>query len=58
MNIAVKPQPRLTLPAEWYHQADIFERERQFVFAREWQFIGPASALANPGDYIATEITG
>ena len=58
MNLAVKPAPRLTLPAEWYHQADIFERERQFVFAREWQFIGPSSALANPGDYIATEITG
>ncbi|HEY2892550.1 MAG TPA: aromatic ring-hydroxylating dioxygenase subunit alpha [Dongiaceae bacterium] len=58
MNLAIKPAPRLTLPAEWYHQQDIFERERQFVFAREWQFIGPASALANPGDYIATEITG
>jgi len=58
MNLAIKPAPRLTLPAEWYHQEDIFERERQFVFARQWQFIGPLTALANPGNYIATEITG
>src|ERR1043165_6286031 len=50
VNIALKPEPRLSLPAEWYHQADIFERERQLI--------GPLSALANPGDYIATEITG
>jgi len=56
MNIALKPEPVLSLPADWYHRADIFERERQNVFAREWQFLGPLSALANPGDYIAAEM--
>jgi len=58
MNLSLKSAPDLGLPAEWYHRADIFERERQAVFAREWQFIGPLTALAHPGDYIATEIVG
>jgi choline monooxygenase len=58
MNLSLKPAPDLGLPAEWYHRADMFERERQAVFAREWQFIGSAAALAHPGDYIATEIVG
>ncbi len=58
MNLSLKPGRDLGLPAEWYHRADMFERERQAVFAREWQFIGSAAALAHPGDYIATEIVG
>ncbi len=58
MNLALKPAPVLSLDADWYHRADIFERERRAVFAREWQFIGALSALAKSGDYIATEIVG
>ncbi len=58
MNYPIKAQPQLTIPAGWYHGPEIFERERRQVFAREWQFLGPVSQLANPGDYIATEITG
>jgi choline monooxygenase len=58
MNLSLKPGPDLGLPAEWYHRADMFERERRAVFAREWQFVGPSAALAHPGDYIATEIVG
>ena len=58
MNYPIKAQPQLTIPAGWYHGSEIFERERRQVFAREWQFLGPVSQLANSGDYIATEITG
>ena len=58
MNLSLKPSPVLGLPADWYHRADVFERERQAIFAREWQFLGPASAIAAPGDYIASEIVG
>jgi choline monooxygenase len=58
MNLTRKLEPQLSLPAEWYHRADIYERERREVFAREWQFLGPVSQLPNPGDYVATEITG
>ncbi|MEA2781692.1 MAG: choline monooxygenase [Rhodospirillaceae bacterium] len=58
MNVALKAAPALTLPADWYHRADIFERERQSIFAREWQFVGNVGQLPNPGDYLATEIVG
>ena len=49
MNLPQKLEPRLSLPADWYHRADIYERERHQVFARDWQFLGPASHLPDPG---------
>jgi choline monooxygenase len=58
MNIALTHPARLTLPADWYHRPDIFERERQAVFAREWQLVGGIGQVKVPGDYIATEIVG
>ena len=58
MNYPIKAQPQFTIPAGCYHGPDIFERERRQIFAHEWQFLGPVSQLANPGDYIAAEITG
>jgi choline monooxygenase len=58
MNLPQKIEPQLSLPADWYHRADIYERERRQVFARDWQFVGPAAQLPNPGDYVAAEITG
>lgn len=50
------PLPR-TLPASWYHDPDVWERERRAIFAREWQCLGPAR-LSGPGDYQATSIAG
>jgi choline monooxygenase len=58
MNLPLKLPPQLTLPADWYHRAEIFERERQAIFAREWQLVGSLGQLQHPGDYIATEIVG
>ncbi len=58
MNYPIKAQAQLTLPADWYHAPEIFQRERRAVFAKEWQFLGPVAPLAKPGDYLATEITG
>ncbi len=48
----------MSLPADWYHDPGIFARERGAVFGREWQLIGPESAFAHPGDYLASEIVG
>ena len=46
------------LPAAWYHDPQIYERERQAVFRREWIWLGRADQLSNPGDYIASEFAG
>jgi choline monooxygenase len=51
-------QPVLSLPATWYHRRETYLAERQAIFARTWQFVGPVSDLARPGDYRAIEIAG
>lgn len=41
-----------------YTCPDIHKADVQSVFSNTWQLIGPASRLAERGDYIATEIAG
>lgn len=55
-NVGHNSQRHFGLPAGWYHQPDNFERERQRIFRREWNWIGRIDQLTNPGDYIATDI--
>ncbi len=47
-----------TLPASWYRDATVYERERHAVFAREWLWFAHASELASPGQYVAREYAG
>jgi choline monooxygenase len=42
-----------TLPAHWYSDPDIHAFERERVFARHWQFVGPAEWLDRDGAYFA-----
>jgi choline monooxygenase len=52
------PEPAPTLPASWYVDPAVYERERTAIFAREWQVVGAASRVAEPGTYIAAEMAG
>ncbi len=47
-----------TLPAAWYHDPAIFERERAAIFARHWTLLARADQLATPGAYVGGEIAG
>ena len=47
-----------TIPAEWYIDGRIAELEQQSVFGRTWQMVGRAEQVANPGQFITTEIAG
>jgi choline monooxygenase len=47
-----------TLPASWYHDPSIHDRERHAIFAREWLYFGPAERLVAPGDYLADDVCG
>src|SRR6478735_6114552 len=40
-----------TLPAHWYSDPDIHVLERERVFARTWQFVGPTEWLDRDGAY-------
>jgi choline monooxygenase len=50
--------PTETLPASWYTDAAIAERERHAIFARNWALFGPEHEVANPGDYVAQTVNG
>lgn len=43
------PSPAVDL----YTDPDVFERERQSIFARTWLFFGIEADFARPGDYLA-----
>ena len=47
-----------TLPAEWYFDADRYERERRGIFANEWLWFAPAETIAKPGTYLAQVYAG
>lgn len=47
-----------TLPATWYRGEEQLARERERVFSRTWQLAAPAAALAEPGQFVATEVAG
>jgi choline monooxygenase len=48
----------LNLDATHYTDPAAHARDRRAIFARSWQLLGPASALRERGDYLATEIAG
>ncbi|NWH09164.1 MAG: Rieske 2Fe-2S domain-containing protein [Alphaproteobacteria bacterium] len=47
-----------TLPANVYTDPLLYERERQEIFARTWQYVGHVGDLIAEGSYIACEIAG
>jgi choline monooxygenase len=47
-----------TLPASWYHDPEVYERERTALFGREWLMIARASQIQSPGDYLAVDVCG
>jgi len=49
---------RKSLEARYYTDPSIYEKERDGLFARTWQFAGHISRLEKPGDYFAFEIAG
>jgi Rieske 2Fe-2S family protein len=47
-----------TLAAEWYRSPEVFARESERVFAREWICVGRLEQLAQPGDYFVADVAG
>src|SRR5688572_5895910 len=45
-----------TLPARYYLDPDIFEREKERIFGRTWQLVARLDDLARPGDFVPTTI--
>ena len=50
------PARSYLLPAGYYIDPGIFEREKQAILFRGWHYLGHASQVAAPGDYITGRI--
>ena len=48
----------MTLPPSWYHDPEIFRRERDRLWGRHWLAVATASQLDAPGRYVATTVAG
>ena len=46
------------LPPHWYTSPDIYAREVECLFRREWQLVGRADEVASPGDFLCLEVLG
>ncbi|MEO1318292.1 MAG: Rieske (2Fe-2S) protein, partial [Pseudomonadota bacterium] len=55
---AIDSLPIRSLEARYYTDPAIYERERQGLMARTWQYGCHASQVPNPGDYVTFEIAG
>ena len=49
---------QINLPPHLYTAPEIYDAERQAIFRRSWQMLGPAAQVAEPGRYLAVEIAG
>ena len=45
-----------TLPSEYYTNPAIYEREKEAIFYRTWQYVAHRSAFNAPGDYVTLRI--
>ena len=50
--------PTPTAPVTLYRDPAIFERERETIFARTWQFLGLEADFGRTGDYLADTFAG
>jgi len=57
-SIGFNPDPdhAVTLPSHYYWDREIFQREKEEIWFKTWQFAAHLNDLRNPGDYITTEI--
>lgn len=47
-----------TLPGEAFTSPEVFAAERERIFARQWNCVGRAAALAAPGDFVLAAVAG
>lgn len=47
-----------TLPREAYLSPEVFDREKERIFFREWWVVGREEELARPGDFVVKDVAG
>ncbi len=54
--LSERAEVSFTLPASWYLDPAVYEREKERIFYRTWQYVAHVSMLSEPGDYITLRI--
>ena len=47
-----------TLPPLAYTSEEFYAREVESIFMKEWNYIGRADYIPDPGDYVTLELVG
>ncbi len=50
------PGQSFTLPARFYSDPEIYEREKAVIFHRDWWCLGHRSQVAAPGQYVTAQV--
>lgn len=50
------PTISFTLPSKWYLDPEVYEREKERIFYRNWIYVTHVSALARVGDYATLRV--
>ena len=58
---AIRPFPQFEKPlsddpGRSYTDPDVYEREKEAIFARTWHYVGHESHVRGPGDYLTLEV--
>ena len=47
-----------TLEGHWYTSPDVFAREQETIFSKQWVCVGREEALVAPGDFMLADVAG
>ena len=53
-----RPERSFTMPASYYFDPDVYEREKDAIFWRNWICVGHASEVRDPGQYLTADVVG
>ncbi|MEM7240426.1 MAG: SRPBCC family protein [Pseudomonadota bacterium] len=56
LPISEEANESFTLPSSWYVDPAIYEREKEAIFYRTWQYVAHISMFNVPGDYVTVQI--
>ena len=45
-----------SLPSHYYHDPEIYEKEKRKILYRNWHYAGHVSQVINPGDYLTLQL--
>src|SRR5688572_15673325 len=47
-----------TLPGRYYTSAELFDQERERIFAQRWIVVGRETEIAEPGAFVVKDVAG